>query len=96
MQSGSRSVATLTPAQLARKRANDRETQRVIRTRTREHIERLERELQELRNDRDENEVVKELLRCNKALEEEIRQLREQVGASQNTPPYANATGKSP
>lgn len=42
---GSRSVSTLTPAQLSRKRANDREAQRAIRARTKENTERLEREV---------------------------------------------------
>lgn len=42
----------MTPAQLARKRANDREAQRAIRARTKEHIERLERELNELKKGR--------------------------------------------
>jgi len=36
---GKRSVAHLSKAQLARKRANDREAQRNIRQRTKEHIE---------------------------------------------------------
>ncbi|KAH7248379.1 hypothetical protein B0J15DRAFT_400930 [Fusarium solani] len=37
---GTRSGSTLTPSQLARKGANDREAQRAIRARTKEHIER--------------------------------------------------------
>lgn len=46
--SGSRGVATLTPDQLAKKRANDREAQRAIRERTKQQIETLERRIQEL------------------------------------------------
>ena len=46
--SGSRGVANLTPEQLAKKRANDREAQRAIRERTKGQIERLERRIQEL------------------------------------------------
>ncbi|KAL8794217.1 MAG: hypothetical protein Q9195_003171 [Heterodermia aff. obscurata] len=46
--SGSRGVANLTPEQLAKKRANDREAQRAIRERTRGQIETLERKIQEL------------------------------------------------
>ncbi|KAF2859348.1 hypothetical protein K470DRAFT_265345 [Piedraia hortae CBS 480.64] len=42
-RAGTRSVSTLTPAQLERKRANDREAQRAIRQRTKDHIENLER-----------------------------------------------------
>lgn len=44
----SRGVANLTPEQLAKKRANDREAQRAIRKRTRTQIEALERKVQEL------------------------------------------------
>lgn len=43
-----RGVANLTPEQLARKRANDRQTQRAIRERTKAQIEALERRVQEL------------------------------------------------
>ncbi|RDW88191.1 hypothetical protein BP6252_00223 [Coleophoma cylindrospora] len=42
---GSRGVANLTPDQLAKKRANDREAQRAIRERTKNQIESLEREI---------------------------------------------------
>ena len=45
---GSRGVANLTPDQLAKKRANDREAQRAIRERTKGQIEGLERRIQEL------------------------------------------------
>ena len=45
---GSRGVANLTPDQLAKKRANDREAQRAIRERTKGQIETLERKIQEL------------------------------------------------
>ncbi|KAF1999872.1 hypothetical protein P154DRAFT_394602, partial [Amniculicola lignicola CBS 123094] len=44
----SRGVANLTPEQLARKRANDREAQRAIRERTRNQIERLNQRIQDL------------------------------------------------
>lgn len=43
-----RGVAHLTPDQLAKKRANDREAQRAIRERTKGQIETLERKIQEL------------------------------------------------
>lgn len=46
--SGSRGVANLTPDQLAKKRANDREAQRAIRERTKAQIDGLERRIQEL------------------------------------------------
>lgn len=45
---GSRGVATLTPDQLAKKRANDREAQRAIRERTKQTIENLERRIEDL------------------------------------------------
>ena len=43
-----RGVANLTPEQLNKKRANDREAQRAIRERTKGQIENLERKIQEL------------------------------------------------
>ncbi|KAL9039848.1 MAG: hypothetical protein Q9214_004708 [Letrouitia sp. 1 TL-2023] len=45
---GSRGVANLTPEQLAKKRANDRDAQRAIRERTKAQIESLERKIREL------------------------------------------------
>jgi hypothetical protein len=45
---GSRGVSTLTPEQLAKKRANDREAQRAIRERTKQTIDNLERRIQDL------------------------------------------------
>ncbi|KAF2401692.1 hypothetical protein EJ06DRAFT_555349 [Trichodelitschia bisporula] len=47
-RAGTRSVSTLTAAQLERKRANDREAQRAIRQRTKDHIEQLERRIAHL------------------------------------------------
>jgi hypothetical protein len=46
--SSSRGVANLTPDQLAKKRANDREAQRAIRERTKNQIENLERKIRDL------------------------------------------------
>lgn len=79
-QTGTRSVSTLTPSQLARKRANDREAQRAIRARTKEHIENLERELEELRSYQSRDKAVQDLLRKNKALEDELYRLRDSMG----------------
>ncbi|EWZ78584.1 hypothetical protein FOWG_17191 [Fusarium oxysporum f. sp. lycopersici MN25] len=53
-------VSSLTPSQLARKRANDREAQRAIRARTKEHIDRLERELEELKSKQSRDQTVLE------------------------------------
>ncbi|KAI1308559.1 hypothetical protein F5Y03DRAFT_404865 [Xylaria venustula] len=77
---GTRSVSTLTPSQLARKRANDREAQRAIRARTKEHIENLEREIDELRSQHSRDQTVQDLLGRNRVLEEEVRRLRESLG----------------
>ncbi|KAI0134178.1 hypothetical protein BJ170DRAFT_591166 [Xylariales sp. AK1849] len=77
---GTRSVSTLTPSQLARKRANDREAQRAIRARTKEHIENLERELEELRSTQSRDETVQDLMRRNRALEEELHRLKDSMG----------------
>lgn len=99
---GTRSVSTLTAAQLTRKRANDREAQRAIRARTKEHIERLEAELDELRSSRQRDQTVQELLRRNKMLEEELNTLRESMGiafnnsSSYSTPGAINSPRTSP
>ncbi|KAI0472848.1 hypothetical protein GGR56DRAFT_667179 [Xylariaceae sp. FL0804] len=87
---GTRSVSTLTPSQLARKRANDREAQRAIRARTKEHIENLEREIDELRSRQNRDQTVQDLLRRNKALEDEVRRLRDGMGvrSSGTSGPY--------
>jgi hypothetical protein len=45
-----RGVANLTPEQLARKRANDREAQRAIRERTKNQIDRLNQRIRDLEN----------------------------------------------
>lgn len=79
-RAGTRSVSTLTAAQLERKRANDREAQRAIRQRTKEHIENLERRIAELTSVDDNGSKVIELMRRNEALEQEIAMLRGQLG----------------
>ena len=89
LSTGTRSVSTLTPAQLARKRANDREAQRAIRARTREHIDRLEQELDELRTQQGRDQTVQELLRRNRALEDEVGRLRETMGGGVPMTPSA-------
>ncbi|KAF7538118.1 hypothetical protein G7Z17_g12695 [Cylindrodendrum hubeiense] len=86
---GTRSVSTLTPSQLARKRANDREAQRAIRARTKEHIERLEQELEDLKSKQNRDQTVQELLRRNKALEDELSRLKENMGVSMTSSPYS-------
>ncbi|KAH7462758.1 hypothetical protein FOMA001_g18312 [Fusarium oxysporum f. sp. matthiolae] len=87
----SRKVYALTPAQLARKRANDREAQRAIRARTREHIERLERELAVLKSNQGRDQTIRELLRRNEAIEGELIRLKEIMRA-----PMASSSSPAP
>lgn len=75
-RAGTRSVTTLSAAQLERKRANDREAQRAIRQRTKEHIEKLERRIVELSSGSESNEQLLAALKRNKELEEENAVLR--------------------
>ncbi|KAJ3453763.1 hypothetical protein MRS44_018395 [Fusarium solani] len=74
------------PTGLRRYPANDRKARRAIRARTKEHIERLERELEreleELKSKQSGDQTVQELLRLNKALEEELMRLKENMGLS--------------
>lgn len=87
---GSRKVTSLTAEQLERKRANDREAQRTIRQRTKEHIEHLERRVAELTA---KGEQFDDILRRNAALEAEIARLRNQLAMFSNGSLYA-AQGK--
>lgn len=75
-RAGTRSVSTLSAAQLERKRANDREAQRAIRQRTKEHIEKLEKRIAELSSGSESNEQLLGALKRNKELEEENEILR--------------------
>ncbi|KAM6513809.1 hypothetical protein FALCPG4_015022 [Fusarium falciforme] len=79
-------VRTLTPSQLARKRANDREAQRAIRARTKEHIEWLEREL---KSEQSRDRTIQGLLQRNKALEDELNRLKENMAISMPSSPYS-------
>ncbi|KAG0645678.1 hypothetical protein D0Z07_8749 [Hyphodiscus hymeniophilus] len=76
---GKRSVTHLSKAQLARKRANDREAQRNIRQRTKEYIESLELKVKELERGSRDGSMERALAR-NRELEAEIEKLRSQVG----------------
>lgn len=78
---GTRSVSTLTPQQLARKRANDREAQRAIRARTKEHIESLERKVEELKSKERRDKVIQDLLRKNHELQTRINELEANLSA---------------
>lgn len=71
----SRGVANLSPAQLAKKRANDRQAQRAIRERTKAHVEALEQQVRELSSQKsflDWQAATRE----NEALRAENRELR--------------------
>ncbi|KAH8685757.1 hypothetical protein BGZ60DRAFT_523038 [Tricladium varicosporioides] len=78
-RAGTRSVATLSEAQLARKRANDREAQRSIRQRTKDRIERLEQRIKELIEEQNDDRSFEEVQRRNEELEEELRVLKENM-----------------
>ncbi|KAK4541866.1 hypothetical protein LTR36_007230 [Oleoguttula mirabilis] len=80
-RAGTRSVTTLSAAQLERKRANDREAQRAIRQRTKDHIDNLEKNLSDLRGSQESNEkLVATTQQRNHELEEENAYLRSKLG----------------
>lgn len=81
-RAGTRSVTTLTAAQLERKRANDREAQRAIRQRTKDHIDSLERQVRELTMQLESSSSGKlmEVMRRNDELEQENAILRTRLG----------------
>jgi septin family protein len=81
-RAGTRSVTTLTAAQLERKRANDREAQRAIRQRTKDHIDALERQVRDLTSQLDNgaSSRMMELMRRNEELEQENALLRARLG----------------
>jgi septin family protein len=81
-RAGTRSVTTLTAAQLERKRANDREAQRAIRQRTKDHIDALERQVRDLNAqlDNSPSSRMMELMRRNEELEQENAVLRARLG----------------
>ena len=89
---GGRKVTTLSAEQLERKRANDREAQRTIRQRTKEHIEHLEQQVAELKA---KAEQFDEVVQRNAALEEEITRLRQQLAMVVGRQPYAEHPGRS-
>lgn len=80
-RAGTRSVTTLSAAQLERKRANDREAQRAIRQRTKDHIDSLERNINDLRAANDASEkMVAVTHQRNRELEDENAYLRGKLG----------------
>jgi hypothetical protein len=77
---GSRGVASLTPDQLAKKRANDREAQRAIRERTKNTIENLERRIQELTSQQPYQEL-QEVIRQKDAIQAENEEIRRRLAS---------------
>lgn len=75
-RAGTRKVTSLSAEQLERKRANDREAQRTIRQRTKEHIENLEHQVAELTA---KYQRYDEVLRQNTVLQDEIKRLRHEL-----------------
>ncbi|KAI1210346.1 uncharacterized protein F4807DRAFT_467134 [Annulohypoxylon truncatum] len=108
---GSRGVANLTPEQLAKKRANDREAQRAIRERTKNQIETLERRIHELTSQRPYQEL-QAVIRAKEAVEAENAEIKsrlasimsmiqpilsnQQVEGAYNTPPLSNFANVTP
>lgn len=76
----SRGVANLTPDQLAKKRANDREAQRAIRERTKNQIENLERKIQELTSQQPYQEL-QHVLRQKEAVEVENADIKKRLAS---------------
>lgn len=70
----------MTPEQLAKKRANDREAQRAIRERTRNTIDSLERRIRELESQQPFQEMQRVAAERDRALEENAR-LRQRLDA---------------
>ncbi|ETS77544.1 hypothetical protein PFICI_11418 [Pestalotiopsis fici W106-1] len=77
---GSRGVANLTPEQLAKKRANDREAQRAIRERTKHTIENLENKITELTSQQPYQEL-QAVLRKKEAVEQELLDVKNRMAS---------------
>jgi hypothetical protein len=76
----SRGVANLTPDQLAKKRANDRQAQRAIRERTKSHIEALEQQVRDLASQKPVLDL-QAALQHNERIRSENRELRQGLKA---------------
>ena len=78
--SSSRGVANLTPEQLAKKRANDREAQRAIRERTKIQIETLEQKIKDLTSQQPYQDL-QGLIRQKDILQTENEEIRRQLAS---------------
>lgn len=76
-----RGVANLTPDQLAKKRANDRQAQRAIRERTKGHIEALEQQVRDLSSQKPFLDL-QAALQHNERIRVENRELRQGLRAA--------------
>lgn len=79
--SSSRGVANLTPEQLAKKRANDREAQRAIRERTKGQIEKLEKQIQELTSQQPYQEL-QHAIRQKEAVEADNKEIKARLASA--------------
>jgi hypothetical protein len=80
ISTSSRGVANLTPDQLAKKRANDREAQRAIRERTKNQIESLERKIRELTSQQPYQEL-QHVLRQKELVEAENADIKKRLNS---------------
>jgi len=80
---GSRGVANLTPEQLAKKRANDREAQRAIRERTKGQIETLEKRIEELTSQQPYQEL-QHAIRQKEMVEAENEEIKKKLASALN------------
>ncbi|PIG79251.1 bZIP transcription factor [Aspergillus arachidicola] len=78
--SSARGVANLTPEQLAKKRANDRQAQRAIRERTKAHIDSLEHRVRELSSQKPFLDL-QAALKQNEAIQAENRDIKQGLKA---------------
>lgn len=76
----SRGVANLTPDQLAKKRANDREAQRAIRERTKNQIENLERKIRDLTSQQPYQEL-QHVMRQKELVEQENADIKKKLAS---------------
>ncbi|KAJ5288221.1 hypothetical protein N7478_003907 [Penicillium angulare] len=95
-RAGARKVSSLSAEQLERKRANDREAQRSIRQRTKEHIEQLEGQVAMLQSQvaemQPQNDRFGELLQRNSVLEQEVGHLKRQIASLLGRPSFAGGS----
>ena len=95
---GSRGVANLTPSQLAKKRASDREAQRAIRERTKGTIESLQRRIEELETQQGHQELQKVIverdcaLRDCETMRKKLKLVAELAGLPAQTQPNQTAS----